>query len=80
MKHPKLIHKKLGKERVWGFYDKAKNTIELDERLKGKKKLEILVHEYFHHLFPFMDEETVTKSAKDLTDFLWKHHLRIVEP
>lgn len=78
-KHPKVIVKKLGKERAWGQYDAKNNTIEIDERLVGKNKLIVFTHEYLHHLFPFMDEETVTKSADALSDFLWKHHVRFVD-
>lgn len=79
MNHPKVIKKKLGKERAWGQYHQSKNVIEIDERLKGKKKLEILTHEYLHHIYPFMDEITVAKSAKDISDFLWKHDVRFME-
>ena len=34
-KHPKVIVKKLGKERAWGQYHEADNIIEFDERLSG---------------------------------------------
>ena len=78
-KHPKVVVKKLGKEKAWGMYHQDENTIEVDARLSGKLKLEIYCHEYLHHLHKQMSEEDVTRSAKYLADFLWKHHVRFVD-
>ena len=76
-RHPKVIIKKLGRERAYGYYD---GEIYIDPRTKGKARLEVLVHEYLHHLDPSATEATVTRNAKLLADFLHKNHVRITEP
>lgn len=76
---PKLVRKKLGREQLWGFFDEDVNTITLDERLKGKKELIILLHEYFHYLFPELSEEQVVIKSEYTASFLWKHHFRKVD-
>ena len=50
----KVIERKLGRERAWGLSYKGDNLIEIDSRLKGKKKLLIIVHELLHQAL--MDE------------------------
>lgn len=78
-KQPKLIRKKLGREQLWGSFDTGTNIIEIDDRLRGKKEFIIIVHEYFHYLFPDMSEEMVILKSEYLADFLWKHHFRKVD-
>jgi len=53
-------------------------TIEIDPRLRGKKHLEVMIHEYLH-LHPEWTEEKVTETGVCLSDFLWKNHYRKVE-
>ncbi len=79
LKQPKVNRKKLGKEQVWGTWDVSKNTIEIDERLKGKKELIIFLHEYFHKLFPYFTEEEIIMKSESTADFLWKNHFRKVD-
>ena len=76
-RHPRVILKKLGRERAWGYYD---GEIHIDPATKGKARLEVLIHEYMHHLQPSYTEDTVTRDAKLLADFLHKNHVRITEP
>lgn len=40
-KHPKVIVKKLGRSKAWGQYWEHNNTIEIDDRAKGKVILEV---------------------------------------
>ena len=77
-KHPKVVIKKLGREKAWGMY--SLDEIEIDPRTTGKARIEVLVHEYLHHLDPALPEKTVTNNAKKLADFLHKHNVRIIEP
>jgi hypothetical protein len=35
-KHPKVVIKKLGRNQAWGQYWEHNNTIEIDDRAKGK--------------------------------------------
>jgi len=77
-KHPKVVYKKLGKQNAWGMYH-SDGVIEIDPRLKGEKKLDILIHEEIHHLFPELSEEEVTAKASELANFLWKQNVRFIE-
>lgn len=79
IKQPKLLRKKLGREQLWGSFDNGTNTIEMDSRLTGKKEMIILIHEYFHFLFPEMIEEDVIVKSEYLADFFWKHQFRKVD-
>lgn len=78
MKQPKVEYVKLGKEKAWGMYN-SEGTIKIDPRLRGKKKLDIFIHEYTHHFFPYIEEEDVEAFATHIADFLWKHHVRFVD-
>lgn len=77
MKHPRVVVRNLGKRRAWGLYD---GTIWIDPRSKGKARLEVLIHEYFHHLWPDMPEDEVGAKSALLADFLHRQHTRIIEP
>jgi hypothetical protein len=79
----KVIHKKLGKEKAWGQMIFVKGYvpghIEIDERCKGKKHLEVLVHESIHFLFPRMEEDEVIKKSILLTNTLWHENYRRID-
>lgn len=61
---------------AWGYAYIKENKIELYKDLKGKKHLEILVHEKLHLLFPDMDENAVIRISKDITQLLWSQNYR----
>ena len=76
MKKPKqrtvrIDYRKLGKERAHGQFIPVLNIIEIDPRLKGKKHLDVLIHEGTHFLLPFMEEDAVAKFATDMAVILW---------
>lgn len=72
----KVIYRKLGRERAYG---QADDFIELDPRLKGKKHLEILVHEALHCLFPALDEDKIIKKSITLINTLWYEGYRRID-
>lgn len=72
----KVIYRKLGRERVWG---QADDFVEIDPRLKGKKHLEILIHESLHVLFPNASEDEIENKAIRLTNTLWDEKYRRVD-
>lgn len=76
-KHPKVIKRKLGKEKAWGLY--SDGLIEIDERIKGKKELFLYVHEYLHHLNPQLSENEVIMYSESIGDFLWKLKFRKID-
>jgi hypothetical protein len=73
----KVVYAKLGRDRAWGYYNDG--TVYIDERLKGKKHLEICLHECLHHLFPDASEEEVIRKSVLLTNTLWKEGYRRID-
>ena len=75
----KVIYKKLGREKAWGQADLGEGIVEIDERLKGRKHLEILLHECLHVQNPEWSETEVVNKSKELTSVLWREHYRRVD-
>lgn len=73
----KLFYTKLGREKVWGHADTY--PLPIDERLKGKKKMEIVIHECMHLLFKNEPEEVIESAAIRLTMTLWHEGARFVD-
>lgn len=74
----KIIYRKLGKEQAYGI-SSSDGVIEIDSRLKGKKHLEICIHEMYHLLNPKDSEATVIKKSIILTKILWQEGYRRVD-
>ena len=74
----KIIYRKLGKEQAYGI-SSSDGIIEIDERLKGKKMMEILIHEILHLLNPKDDEKTIIRKSVTLTKVLWKEGYRKID-
>jgi hypothetical protein len=51
----------------------------IDERLKGRRRLEVEIHEFLHAANPTMDEEHVDQQGKDLSRILWSLGYRLKE-
>jgi hypothetical protein len=73
----KFKRAKLGRERIWGDADNY--PLRIDDRLKGKKELEIYIHESLHYLFPKLNEEEIEKKSILLTNTLWHECYRKVD-
>ena len=74
----KIIYKKLGREQAHGIAESDGN-IYLDPRLKGKKHLEICLHEVLHLLNPNDSELAIIKKSITLTKVLWNEGYRRVD-
>ena len=74
----KIIYRKLGKEQAYGI-SSSDGVIEIDERLKGKKMMEILIHEVLHLLNPKDDEKTIIRKSVTLTKVLWNEGYRRID-
>lgn len=74
----KIIYRKLGKEQAYGI-SSSDGVIEIDERLKGKKHCEILIHEILHLINPMDDEKTIIRKSVTLTKILWKEGYRRID-
>lgn len=75
---PTLSFRKLGRQKVHGY--QRGDQLVVDERLKGKKKLETIIHEWMHWKIAHWDERTITHVSEELCSFLWQHGTRLVEP
>jgi hypothetical protein len=75
----KVIESKLGRNKAWGMAHTDDNVIEIDARLKGRKKMEIILHEAMHLLNPQFTEEEVIRQSKKLCLTLWNLHYRQVD-
>ena len=74
----KIIYRKLGKEQAYGI-SSSDGIIEIDERLRGKKAMEILIHELLHLTNPKDDEKTIIRKSVTLTKVLWKEGYRKID-
>ena len=74
----KIIYRKLGKEQAYGI-SSSDGIIEIDERLKGRKMLEVLIHELMHYINPMDDEKTIITKSVTLTKVLWKEGYRKID-
>ena len=63
-----------------GITDASNRTIQIDNRIRGQKELETIIHEYLHACDQCADlrvafihsEDFVTAQARDLSRLLWK--------
>lgn len=76
-KDVKIVHRKLGREKVWGWAH-SDGVIELDERLKGYKYLLYLIHEYMHLRHPEWTEKKVRSESTKMARVIWKMKNRII--
>lgn len=76
-KLPKVVYRKLGKHQAHG--QATSKLIEIDSRLKGKKLMEITLHEGTHAFDFNKSEEEVRKYSRFMTDLLWREGWRKVD-
>ena len=78
-----VIYKKLGRRRALGIVEDGDDTIYIDPRLKGRKQMEILIHEAMHILWPHIvkndEEDEVIMISVELTKMLWAEGFRRVD-
>jgi hypothetical protein len=70
----KVVYKKLRK--VWGLAYVYHDRIELYDKMKGKKHLEIILHEKLHIEFPDLDEGAVKRISRAMCKTLWEDGYR----
>lgn len=74
----KVIYKKLGREQAHGIAE-SDGIIYIDPRLKGRKEMEILIHECLHLLYMEASEEEIIQKSVILTKLLWRMGYRKVD-
>jgi hypothetical protein len=77
-KLPKIVVRKLGKEKSWGLAH-SDNLIELDSSLRGYRYLLYLIHEYMHIRHPEWSETKVRKESSLFARTLWQQKFRRIE-
>lgn len=56
--------------------DRRSKKIKINKDLKGRLKLEIIIHESLHACAWDLDEEAVTETAKDISRLLYREGYR----
>lgn len=72
----KVVHRKLGKEQADGIAYTEHNEIHIDERLKKKEYMRIVIHELLHIYFPDLSESVVDRTSRKMCTELWKLKFR----
>lgn len=68
---PKIVERKLGRERAAGQAWHGENLVEVDPRQTPKDYLGTVVHELLHLQFPELSEGEVEKAEEFITNGLW---------
>lgn len=87
LRRPPLVHfRRLGQTQAHGLAYVSPTdpvghqwSIHIDQGLKGRAFLEVLIHECIHLVFPGMEEEHVRKLGRYLALCLWAWGVRIDE-
>lgn len=69
----------MANRKAWGMSYLDEFSIEIEERARGKKKMEILIHEAAHLLLPEKGEEEIIKLGVAFTKLLWGEGARFVD-
>ncbi len=74
-----IVERKLGREQARGICH-GDGVVEIDPRLTGIERLEVVVHELIHRHQPYLDESEVEKLGLEIATDLWEHGWRQVRP
>lgn len=73
-KLPKTVYRKMGKHQAFAMF--VNNEIHIDTKFKGKKELELHIHELSHYARPDFTEDEVRELSRKFTDYLWREGYR----
>lgn len=75
----RITEKKLGKEKALGQVTFGKIPhIEIDPRQKSQDRLDTVIHECVHIIWPELHEDDVVKAANRISSVLWADNWRRV--
>ena len=74
----KMVERKLGREKNWGQAFHDDNTIEVDPTQPEHERLDTIIHECIHLLFPTMSEMRVRGVSRRISKILWRDKWRRV--
>lgn len=75
----KILLSHLGNYKADGLAWPEDRTIAIDKRLKGLRKLDVLIHEITHVQNPKWPEIMVQGKATEMAKILWECGLRFVD-
>lgn len=64
----------MGKHQAFAMF--VNNEIHIDTKFKGKKELELHLHELSHYARPDFTEDEVRELSRKFTDYLWREGYR----
>jgi len=73
---PKIVERRLGKERCWGLCWYDEKLIEIDPRQNQRQYLNTLIHEMLHLFFEDLSETTVKSVASKMSTVIWNKKYR----
>lgn len=59
--------------------DEQDRGIRIRNSIKGKDRLETILHEALHGIYPDEDEKTISRSGRELAQLLWRCGYRRIE-
>ena len=75
----KVILSHLGQYRADGMAECENRIIFIDKRLRGHRKMEVIIHEIIHVQNPKWPEIMVEGKAREIADILWEMGFRAVD-
>lgn len=72
----KVVTRKLGREKALGQAFAGENFLEIDSRLRSRRRLTIMIHEMIHLEFPDIPETKVDRASIVMANTLWKDGYR----
>ncbi len=75
----RVLEQKLGRQKAVATYDYEKHEIAVDPRQCSRDRLDSLIHEMTHALFPNLTEAEVISAARRMTRVLWNDGYRRIE-
>lgn len=83
-KEPIITEVKLGRRKAVGVSYKSlfthiRDRIEIEKRLRGKRKMKVLIHESLHLIFPEKSETEILRAEKMLGNILWSQGYRFTD-
>lgn len=76
IKPPAVEEKRLGREQLWGKADSRNQVAVIEKRLVGVDRLEVLIHETLHLIYPYLAEHEVERGSVLLEKVLTKEGYR----
>jgi len=73
---PRIVYRKLGRERASAQITFGDDLIEVDPRQSAMQELDSLIHEAIHRADPKLSETRVVKMARVIRGILWHEGYR----